>query len=93
MVAARYEAEVDFMSMGEWQQNLKTMWHDLLDENGKPDVRAPDRVDTRTAAGAAQAQIQSVLGFNIFRCPPSSANSNPSFMLHGQQHLPSISEQ
>ena len=62
------------MSVEEWQQNLKAMWHDLLDESGKLDVRAPDRLDTRTAAGAAQAQIQSVLGFGIFRCTPAPSS-------------------
>ncbi|KAK9813950.1 hypothetical protein WJX73_006361 [Symbiochloris irregularis] len=62
-----YEADVEFMTKKEWHNQIKSLWHDLLDEEGNLDVRAPDRVDTRSAAGAAQAVIQSVLGHHIVK--------------------------
>lgn len=31
----RYEAEVEFMTAKEWRNQVKSLWHDLLDEEGK----------------------------------------------------------
>ncbi|KAK9844653.1 hypothetical protein WJX74_005184 [Apatococcus lobatus] len=62
-----YYGEIEMMSMEEWQAQLINLWDDLTDEDGAPELRQSDKLDTRSASGAAQAVIESVLGQRILR--------------------------
>ena len=50
----------------EWDRQLESAWSDLLEEDGQLRIMR-DLPDTRTPAGAAQAQLEAVFGRDLVR--------------------------
>ncbi|EFN59293.1 hypothetical protein CHLNCDRAFT_137642 [Chlorella variabilis] len=63
-----YSAEIEFVTQEEWAQQVEGLWHDLLGEDGQPQITRGERnPDGRSMHGAAQAVLESVLGKPLVR--------------------------
>nr|XP_048692951.1 uncharacterized protein LOC125630861 isoform X3 [Caretta caretta] len=54
-----YEADVEFLSKEEWDNELKALLEDMKDKSGNLKKRCPDR---KTEAGAAYSRVKAVYG-------------------------------
>ncbi|KAM9165474.1 uncharacterized protein ACDP82_002418 isoform 2-T2 [Pangshura tecta] len=54
-----YEADVEFLSKDEWDNELKALLEDMKDKSGNLKKRCPDR---KTEAGAAYVRVKAVYG-------------------------------
>ncbi|PSC69626.1 tat pathway signal sequence [Micractinium conductrix] len=69
---AHYQAEIEFMTEGEWMEQVERPWGDLLGEDGLPQLARGDRPpDSRSMHGAAQAVLDATRppGTWAARCP------------------------
>ncbi|KAL4423152.1 hypothetical protein ABPG77_007805, partial [Micractinium sp. CCAP 211/92] len=68
---AAYTADIEFMTGEEWAEQVRSLWEDLLGEDGLPQImRNPERnPDPRSMHGAAQTVLESVLGRGMVRHP------------------------